>query len=95
MRLGPKEKQVLRALVPGEFVPPSVYMQGHNSCPSGWPTLNRLVHVKKLAKFRYDTQTPEERMRVNSILTPGYEASEYNAALIPTKKGEEIIRGIK
>lgn len=94
MKLGPKEKQILMKLVPGQFTPPSVYMGDYGYCPSGM-TLNRLVYQKKLATFRCETYTPEERLRLYKILKPGREASEYNAALIPTKEGEEVIKSLK
>jgi hypothetical protein len=47
--------------------------------------------AKGLVVFRWQTQTPEERKRLDGVLRPGRESSEYNAALIPTKKGEGLI----
>jgi len=94
MRLGPKEKQILRNLIPGQFIPPSVYLEVHNSCPSGNRSLQRIVYDKKLAVFRYQTQTPDERKQTSKKLTPGYNAAEFYAALMLTPKGEEAIAQI-
>lgn len=93
MRLGPKEKQILKKLVIGKFTPPSVYLGDYGSCPSGSHTLQRL-DAKGLVVFRWETQTPEERMRSNKNLKPGREAAEYNAALRPTPEGEKIINDL-
>jgi hypothetical protein len=64
-------------------------MGDYGSCP-GCSTLNRLEE-KGLVVFRYMTQTPEERKAANEKLKPGHEAAEYNAALLLTLKGKEII----
>jgi len=94
MRLGPKEKQILKRLSPGKFTPPSEYL-GEYGDRSPWPTLNRLVYDKGLAAFRFQTLTPEERLRAYRNLAPGREAAEYNAALRLTPKGEEVIKKLK
>ena len=97
MRLGPKEKEILKKLIPGEFVPPSVYLGEYGSCTSSSPiaqTLQRITRIKGLAQFRWETQSPAERKKANETLRPGREASEYNAALIPTQKGEELIKAL-
>lgn len=89
MRLGPKEKQIIRALTPGEWTPPSVYMSaigGYRSCPSGY-TLNRVV-AKGLAEFRYSTWSREELQRELAVgRRPGAETAEHNAALRLTDQG--------
>jgi hypothetical protein len=95
--LGPKEKDILKKLVPGVFTPPSVYLGDYGSCISSGSsshTLQRLTDIKGLAEFRWQTQTPESRMQSNKNLRPGREASEFNSALRPTKKGEEIIASL-
>jgi hypothetical protein len=94
MKIGPKEKQILRALIPGEFIPPSVYLGDYGSCPTCYTT-NRIVFKKELAQFRYATLTPAERLAVKDKYKPGKEASEFFAALILTKKGEEILASMK
>ena len=94
MRIGPKEKQILLKLTSGEYTPPSVYMGNYGSCPSGY-TLNRIVYRKKLAVFRHQSYTPEEAKRLYGQLTPGREAAEHNAALMPTKEGEEVIAKLR
>ena len=94
MRLGPKEKQILKKLVPGEFTPPSVYMPGYGSCPSCCHTLNSITS-KGLAVFRWETQTTAERRRLRKAFSPGRKSAEYNAALKPTKMGEEIIASLR
>ena len=91
MRLGPNEKYILKRLIPGQFVPPSVYLSTYKSCPSNNKSLNRIVFEKKLAVFRYQTQSPAERKMVNEKLRPGREAAEYNAALKLTPLGEEMM----
>ena len=89
MRLGPKEKQIIRALTPGEWTPPSVYMAavgGFRSCPSGY-TLNRVV-AKGLAEFRYMTWSAADRRREAVVgRQPGRETAEHNAALRLTEEG--------
>ena len=93
MRLGPKEKQILKKLIPGFFTPPSVYLDEFESCPSTNHSLQRLVE-KGLVVFRWETQTPEERKYAYSMLRPGREAAEYNAALRPTEKGVEMMASL-
>ena len=93
MRLGPKEKQILKKLVPGKFTPPSVYMPGYGSCPC-CSTINRIAE-KGLVVVRWRTLTPAERRCVMGSLWPGREAAEFNAALKPTKTGEEVIARLR
>lgn len=94
MKLGPKEKQILKKLIPGEFTSPSIYLDEFKSCPSNNHSLQRIVE-KGFAVFRWETQTPEERKSLNGVLCPGREAAEYNAALRPTQRGvkrREIVK---
>lgn len=94
MRIGPREKQILKKLVPGEFTPPSVYMGDYGSCPN-CHSLNRIVHEKQLAVFRYQTQTPEERKCSQGGLRPGREAAEYYAALMLTPRGVDVLASLR
>ena len=95
MRLGPKEKEILTKLTPGKFTPPSVYTPDCRSCPSLNRTLSRIVHDKKLAIFRYQTLTPEQSLAERGKRAPGREAAEFNGALKPTPRGEDIIRVLR
>jgi hypothetical protein len=103
MRLGPKEKEILLRLIPGDFVPPSVYLgntpcEGHSLCGLlNNRSLHRIVYEKKLAIFRYQTLTREEVFEgiATRALRPGRQAAEYNAALRPTPRGCEIIENLK
>ena len=92
MRIGPKEKMILEKLVLGEFTPPSIYMRDCHSCKK---SLWRIVDDKKLAVFRFYTQTPEDRERASTILRTETERAQYNWALMPTKEGEEIIESLR
>lgn len=96
MRIGPNERKILLKLVPGEFVPPSIYLGDYGRCPAGH-TLNRLVYDKKLAIMRHQTWTPEEHLRrINDKSTPpGRATAEINAALKPTEEGLKVIRRLK
>ena len=91
MRLGPIEKRILSRLVSGEFVPPGVYRDYTRTQTANNRAVNRLVNKKKLAVFRWQTLTEEQRKCVSVLFKPGRETSEYNGALSLTKKGEEII----
>jgi len=98
MRLGPKEKEILRCLKPGEWVPPSVYLSGWYNCPSQAPYVKsrqRLVD-KGLAVFRYQVMTPGEwREKEQMGFRPGRETAEYNGAMKLTKTGEKVFQQLQ
>jgi|GEM_PF-3868575 len=93
MRLGPKEKEILSRLRPGEWTPPSVYLGDYGRCSSQHPSgrsVSRLVE-KGLVVFRYQEMTPKERLEVCKRLKPGRQASEFNGALKLTAAAEMLI----
>lgn len=91
MRLGPIEKQILKKLVPGEFISPLVFLGDRfRGCSSLQSTVHRLVYEKKLAVFRYQTYSPEEAKYFYAALNPGLEALEFNGALKLTEDGEKV-----